>query len=49
MLMGLKEPLAEGGQVPLTLTFEQAGDTTVEAEIMAVGAMSPVMDHGDHE
>jgi copper(I)-binding protein len=33
MLMGLKRPLVEGQQFPLTLSFEQAGPVTVEVAI----------------
>ena len=41
MLFDLKEPLHEGGSVPLTLSFERAGDITVEAPIIAIGAQGP--------
>ncbi len=40
MMIGLSEPLREGETVPLTLTFEQAGDVTVEALIHAAGTTS---------
>jgi len=33
MLMGLTEPLEQGDTVPLTLTFEQAGDVIVDVVI----------------
>ena len=33
MLMGLKEPLNAGDVLPLTLTFEQAGEVTLEVPI----------------
>ena len=39
MLMGLREPLKEGETFPLTLTFENAGEVTVEVMVMKVGAM----------
>ena len=38
MLMGLKSPLAKGGSLLLTLTFEKAGDMTVQIKIMGMGA-----------
>ncbi len=52
MLMGLKAPLKEGESFPLTLTFEQAGSTTVQVKIEAVGSMGSMsgkaMKHTDH-
>jgi len=46
MLIKLKEGLKEGGEFPLTLTFEKAGTMVVETKIVAPGesAMKP-MDH----
>ena len=41
MLMQLREPLEQGGQVPLTLIFEKAGAVTVSAPIAAIGASGP--------
>jgi copper(I)-binding protein len=41
MLMQLQEPLKEGGQMPLTLVFEQAGEITVTALVGAIGAREP--------
>ena len=38
MLMGLKSPLVKGGSLLLTLTFEKAGDLTVQIKIMGMGA-----------
>jgi copper(I)-binding protein len=38
MLMGLKAPLKEGEQFPLTLTFEKAGSVTVDVAVEAAGA-----------
>ncbi|MFZ1414656.1 MAG: copper chaperone PCu(A)C [Defluviicoccus sp.] len=35
MLIGLKEPLKQGGQFPLTLTFEKAGTVTVQVDVEA--------------
>lgn len=47
MLMGLSAPLVEGDSVPLTLTFEHAGERTVQLEIAAIGAEEPPAGH-DH-
>jgi copper(I)-binding protein len=41
MLMQLRAPLAQGGEVPLTLLFEQAGEVTVMAPVGAIGASGP--------
>lgn len=38
MFMDLKEPLVEGGKVPLTLTFATAGTIEVQLEIGAINA-----------
>lgn len=49
MLMGLTQALADGDTFPLTLTFEQAGDITVEAVVD--NARKPgegMMDHSGH-
>lgn len=43
MLMGLKENLDAGGAVPLTLTFEQAGEVTLD---VPVKALKESMKHG---
>lgn len=40
MLIGLKEPLKEGSQFPLTLTFEKAGTVTVQVDVE--GASTPM-------
>ncbi len=40
MLIGLVEPLKSGEQFPLSLTFKQAGQVTVEVTVGSVGAMS---------
>lgn len=49
MLIGLRQPLAQGTRFPLTLTFEKAGTTTVEVDVLDVGAMGPGMtDHMQH-
>lgn len=41
MLMDVKQPLKEGDTVKMTLTFEKAGDVTVEAPVQPVGASGP--------
>jgi len=38
MFMELKEPFAEGGKVPVTLTFEKAGKVETFLHVKAVGA-----------
>lgn len=48
MLMGLTQPLKKGGSIPITLTFEHAGDITIQADILAAGA-SGTHNHADHE
>lgn len=39
MMVGLKQPLKEGQNLPLTLQFEKAGNVAVTASIGKVGAM----------
>ena len=34
MFMGLKQPLAVGSKVPVTLRFEKAGDVNVEFDVL---------------
>lgn len=46
MLMDLKQPLKQGGKLPLTLVFEKAGEVAVEATIAPIGAMGPAGDKG---
>lgn len=41
MLMELTTPLKEGATFPLTLTFEAAGDVTVEVSVFGPGATEP--------
>ena len=41
MLLDLKEPLKAGGHFPLTLTFEKAGEMTLEATV----TKSPMAGH----
>ena len=46
MMMELKGPLNKGDKVPVTLTFEKAGDVKVTFDIQSVGAKSSgQMDH----
>ena len=50
MIMGLKGPLNEGDSFPLTLTFEKAGDVTVNVMVMKKAAQGHGnMDHGAHK
>jgi hypothetical protein len=50
MIMGLKGPLNEGDSFPLTLTFEKAGDVTVDVMVMKKAAQGQGnMDHGMHK
>jgi periplasmic copper chaperone A len=39
MLIGLKKPLTAGEKIPLTLTFEKAGNISVTVPVQAMGAM----------
>lgn len=51
MLMHLKEELKPGMEIPLTLTFEKAGDVTVTIPVMPIGhgaAGHGAMNHGTH-
>lgn len=41
MLMNLKGPLKEGGRVPVTLQFENAGKVDVVLDIQGIGATGP--------
>jgi copper(I)-binding protein len=45
MLVGLKEPLREGQNFPLTLTFAKAGPQTVTVTVGKIGAMGPPPAH----
>lgn len=45
MLIGLNKALAQGEQVPLTLTFERAGQIAVSLPIQAAGAAAPAPRH----
>jgi urease accessory protein len=46
MLTGLAKPLKEGDRFPLTLSFEKAGEKTVQVAVLKVGAAGPA--HGVH-
>lgn len=46
MMMDLKAPIALGETVPLTLTFENAGEVTIEATVKAAPDMAG-MNHGN--
>jgi hypothetical protein len=47
MLMGLATALKEGDRFPVTLTFENAGDVTVDVDVLSLRAEGP--DCGDAE
>ena len=59
MFIGLKEPLKDGGKVPVTLTFAKAGTVETFLHIMPIGSQGPsaaadgmkmdmkTMDHGN--
>ncbi|MDF1584931.1 copper chaperone PCu(A)C [Marinimicrococcus flavescens] len=47
MMMGLQAPLAEGQRFPLVLTFEKAGETTVEVQVDAA-VKGAAGGHGSH-
>jgi copper(I)-binding protein len=48
MLMGLTAPLKEGATVPLTLSFEGAGDVEVSVPVLPIGSDGPAMGHHGH-
>jgi copper(I)-binding protein len=49
MLMGLKQQLAEGDTLPLTVTFEKAGSAEIEVPILGLAAgMQHGGRHGAH-
>lgn len=45
MLIGLTQPLVQGGRAPLTLRFERAGEVQVELTVEAAGARAPQHAH----
>jgi copper(I)-binding protein len=46
MLIGLKQPMPEGGQFPVTLKFEHSPDITVSVSIKSIAAQTS--GHGRH-
>ncbi len=48
MLIDLAAPLAEGDRFPLTLSFAEAGDVTVEVTVRPVSASGPAREMGQH-
>lgn len=49
MFIDLTAALKEGDKVPVTLTFEKAGQVKIEMPVLGMGAMgAPAMDHGQH-
>jgi copper(I)-binding protein len=47
MFIGLKQPLAAGSKLPVTLRFEKAGELTVEFDVAARAA--PAGGHSHHK
>lgn len=47
MFLGLKAPLKSGETFPLTLSFAEAGEVTVEVQVKDMATMSPTST-GDH-
>ena len=47
MFMAVSEPFVEGGMVPVTVTFEKAGDVDLMLPVMPAGSKS--MKHGSHD
>jgi copper(I)-binding protein len=45
MLMGLTTTLSEGDSFPMTLTFQKAGDVTVNVEVLSLRAEGPDCAH----
>ncbi len=45
MFIDLKETLVEGGEVPVTLTFEKAGSIDTFLHVLSIGARGPEGDH----
>lgn len=48
MLLGLTEPLEDGASVPLTLTFEKAGEVTLDVIVDRDRKPEHGGDHGEH-
>jgi copper(I)-binding protein len=46
MLIGLRQKLAAGDTIPLTLVFEQAGEVTLEVPVRGMAAMGGHSGHG---
>ena len=48
MLVGLKQPLAEGARLPLVLRFEKAGEVKVELKVETDGPAAKDSGHSHH-
>ena len=48
MMMHLKVPLKRNDKVPMTLTFEKAGDVKVIFDVHDIGAVDPASGQMDH-
>lgn len=49
MFMGLNQSFEEGSKVPVVLTFEKAGEVSVELDVAKMGAKTPNGGKMDHE
>jgi len=47
MLIGLKQPITQGGRVQGTLVFERAGKVDVEFAVQPLGGPAPAV--GEHK
>ncbi|QZA78519.1 copper chaperone PCu(A)C [Deefgea tanakiae] len=48
MFLGIKQPLKEGDQFPVTLTFAKAGKVTVAIKVQAMTDMAPTTTQHGH-
>lgn len=48
MFFGLKEPLRPGAKIPLTLTFANAGNVTIEVTVSPAAGAGTAPAHGGH-
>lgn len=49
MMIDLNQQLVEGETIPLTLTFEKAGDVALEIPVLPIGAMMGDMGEMEHD
>src|SRR5690606_2012725 len=48
MFLKLKQPFAEGAEVPATLTFQNAGQVAVKFKVKPIGHNAGMQHHGGH-